>query len=218
MTVKLWNWDQEWKCSRTFEGHSHYVMSLSINPKDPNTFASACLDKTVKVWSFSGPTANYTLEAHDKGVNAVDYYHGSEKPYLISAGDDRTVKIWDYQTKACVQTLEGHVSNVSFACFHPTQAVIVSGSEDGMVKIWNATTYRLEQTLNYGLERCWCVAYVRGQQEIGLGFDEGVVVVKMGKEEPAVSMDNTGKIMWAKNAEVETAVIKSGGKVLLRSL
>ena len=211
MTIKLWNWDQDWKCVRVFEGHSHYVMSLAINPKDTNTFASSCLDRTVKVWNFAASTANYTLDAHDKGVNHVDYYHASDKPYLVTTGDDKLVKIWDYQTKACVQTLEGHTSNVSFACFHPTQPIIVSGSEDGTVKVWHANTYRLEQTLNYGLERAWCCAYLRGKQEIGMGFDEGVVVIRLGKEEPAVSMDNTGKIIWAKFSEIETAILKPAG-------
>jgi len=32
-----------------------------------------------------------------QGVNTVDYFHGGEKPYLISGADDRLVKIWDYQ-------------------------------------------------------------------------------------------------------------------------
>lgn len=40
---------------------------------------------------------NFTLEGHEKGVNCVDYYHGGDKPYLISGADDRMVKIWDYQ-------------------------------------------------------------------------------------------------------------------------
>lgn len=66
-------------------------MSLAFNPKDSNTFASACLDHTVKVWSLGSPTPNFTLEAHDKGVNYVDYYHGGDKPYLITTGDDRYV-------------------------------------------------------------------------------------------------------------------------------
>ena len=40
---------------------------------------------------------NFTLEGHEKGVNALDYYSGGDKPYLISGADDRTSKIWDYQ-------------------------------------------------------------------------------------------------------------------------
>ena len=38
-----------------------------------------------------------------QGVNCVDYFHGGEKPYLISGADDRLVKIWDYQVCFCVQ-------------------------------------------------------------------------------------------------------------------
>lgn len=49
MTIKLWNWDKKWTCQQVFEGHSHYVMQIVINPKDNNTFASASLDRTVKV-------------------------------------------------------------------------------------------------------------------------------------------------------------------------
>jgi len=26
MTIKLWDWDNNWDCKMTYEGHSHYVM------------------------------------------------------------------------------------------------------------------------------------------------------------------------------------------------
>ncbi len=42
---------QGWTCTQVFEGHSHYVMQVVFNPKDTNTFASASLDRTVKVRS-----------------------------------------------------------------------------------------------------------------------------------------------------------------------
>ncbi|KAI9692988.1 MAG: hypothetical protein M1822_004983 [Bathelium mastoideum] len=215
MSIKLWNWEQSWKCVQVFEGHSHYVMGLAINPKDTNTFASACLDRTVKIWSLGSGTPNFTLEAHEtKGVNHVDYYPQSDKPYILTTSDDRTVKVWDYTTKGLIATLEGHSSNVSFACYHPELPVIISGSEDGTVKIWHANTYRLEQSLSYGLERAWCVSYQRGRQGIAVGFDDGAVVVKMGREEPAVSMDASGKVIWARHSEILTTVIKSGDKTL----
>ena len=35
-----------------FEGHAHYVMMIKINPKDTNTFASASLDRSIKVRHF----------------------------------------------------------------------------------------------------------------------------------------------------------------------
>lgn len=211
MTIKLWDWEKGWKCVQIFEGHSHYVMGMAINPKDTNTFASACLDRTVKIWNLGSPHANFTLEAHEtKGVNHVDYYPQADKPYLLTTSDDKTVKVWDYTTKALIATLEGHTSNVSFACYHPELPVIISGSEDGTIKIWHANTYRLEQSLSYGLERAWCVSYQRGRQGIAMGFDDGAVVVKMGREEPAVSMDGSGKLIWARHSEVVSSVIKGG--------
>lgn len=49
LLIKLWNWERNWACQQVFEGHTHYVMQIVINPKDNNTFASASLDTTVKV-------------------------------------------------------------------------------------------------------------------------------------------------------------------------
>ncbi|KAG0379905.1 hypothetical protein BGX24_011069 [Mortierella sp. AD032] len=208
MTIRLWDWDKNWKCMQTFEGHTHFIMTVTINPKDTNTFASACVDRTVKVWSLGSSVANFTLEGHEKGVNWVDYYYGGEKPYLVTAGDDQLVKIWDYQNKTCVQTLEGHTQNATFAVFHPELPIIISGSEDGSVKIWHANTYRLENTLNYGLNRAWAIAYRRSTNDVALGFDHGSVVIKLGREEPTVSMDNGGKIIWAKHNDILTSSVR----------
>lgn len=66
MTIRMFDWEKEWKCVREFVGHQHYVMGLSINPKDTNVFASACLDRTIKIWSIDNATAKQTIEAHEK--------------------------------------------------------------------------------------------------------------------------------------------------------
>ena len=55
------------------------------------------------------------------------------------------------------------------------------------------------------------MSYQRGRQGIAVGFDDGAVVVTMGREEPAVSMDGSGKVIWAKHSEILTTVIKAGG-------
>lgn len=53
MLIKLWDWEKGWVCTQIFEGHSHYVMQVTFNPKDTNTFASASLDRTIKAGLFS---------------------------------------------------------------------------------------------------------------------------------------------------------------------
>lgn len=209
MLIKAWDWEKNWDCTMMFEGHSHYVMQVKFNPKDPNTFASASLDHTIKVWNLSSPVPNFTLEGHEKGVNCVDYYNGGDKPYLVTGGDDRAIRVWDYQTKACVQKLEGHSHNVSCVAFLPDRPLIVSGSEDGSVLLWHSNTYRLEQTLNYGMDRCWSVAYLKGANKVALGFDEGTVLVQMGKDTPVASMDTGGKVILAKHNEVSAVNVKT---------
>ena len=44
-----------------------------------------------------------------------------------------------------------------------------------------------------------------------IGYDEGTIMVKLGREVPVASMDNTGKIIWAKHNEIQTVNIKSVG-------
>ncbi len=51
MSIKMWDWEKQWKMVMCFEGHSHFVMHVTFNPKDGNTFASASMDRTVKVWN-----------------------------------------------------------------------------------------------------------------------------------------------------------------------
>eukprot|EP01004_Peranema_trichophorum_P003013 NODE_202_length_3244_cov_63.779558_g175_i0.p1 GENE.NODE_202_length_3244_cov_63.779558_g175_i0~~NODE_202_length_3244_cov_63.779558_g175_i0.p1 ORF type:complete len:1006 (+),score=232.17 NODE_202_length_3244_cov_63.779558_g175_i0:275-3019(+) len=222
MTVKLWDWSKGWQNTMVFEGHTHYVMGVVFNPKDPNTFATASLDKFVKVWNLTSTVPNFTLEGHDKGVNCVEYYRGGDKPYIISGSDDRTAKVWDYQTKCCIQTLSGHANNVSCVLFHPDLPLIITGSEDESVKIWQMATYRLETTLDYGLERVWAVGVRSGVNKLAIGCDKGSVVVKLGKDRFVCSMDQNGKIIFAHNNEIQQMNVKTavdeivdGEKVML---
>lgn len=83
-------------------------MSLAFNPKDTNTFASASLDKTIKVWNLASSHPNFTLEGkdgHTKGVNCISYYLGGEKPYLVSGSDDKYV---------CPHTINNNNTSFSF--------------------------------------------------------------------------------------------------------
>ena len=192
----------------TFEGHSHYVMMVAFNPKDTNTFASASLDRTIKVWGLNTLQPHFTLEGHEKGVNCVEYFQGGDRPYLVSGADDKMVKVWDYQTKQCVQTMEGHTHNVATVCCHPELPIIMSGSEDGTLRIWHATTYRLENTLTYAYERCWSIAALKGTNNVAIGYDEGTICIQMGNEDPIASMDTGGKIVFAKHNEISAIDIK----------
>jgi len=208
MSIKLWDWNQDFECTQFFDGHNHYVMQVKFNPKDTNTFASGSLDRSIRVWGLGSPVPHYTLEGHEQGVNCIDYYPSGDKPYILSGADDKTVKIWDYQTKSVVHSLEGHSHNVCAVLFHPKLPLIASASEDGTVRLWQSTTYRAESTLNYSMERAWALAATKDSNMLACGFDEGCVVVELGSDDPVASMDATGKVVWAKNNEIQTANVR----------
>ena len=208
MLIKLWDYDHGFATTMVFEGHSHFVMHVCFNPKDPNTFASASLDRTVKVWSLSQPTANFTLEGHEKGVNCVAYYPGPDKPYLASGSDDYTVKVWDYQTKAVVQSMEGHSHNVSAVAFHPELPLILSAGEDSKVNAWHSTTYRRETVMHSSYERPWSISVLKGSTNVAIGYDEGTQVIRLAKEEPAASMDSSGKVVYARHSGIMSVNVK----------
>ena len=71
MMVKVWNWENNWVCQQVFKCHSHYVMAVRINPENSNIFATASLDKTVKVWELGSTESCVTLEGHTNGVFCV---------------------------------------------------------------------------------------------------------------------------------------------------
>jgi coatomer subunit beta' len=185
-------------------------MQIVLNPREINSFASASLDKTIKIWtvSITTKTANYSLLGHQAGVNCVDYCHSGDKAHLLSGGDDSCVKLWDYQTKQCLYTFEGHEDNISAVAFHPELPIIISAAEDGKVNVWNSVTFEHECPLNYGLDRAWAIHAVKNSNYVALAFDEATVVIKIGNETPIVSFNN-GRVVWAKQGEVQLANLKS---------
>jgi len=173
--IKLWDWSRCWLNIAVYNGHNNYVMSVAFNPNDSNTFASASLDKTVKVWNITSGECESTLVGHEKGINCVAYQSSTGKPYLASGSDDHTLKVWDYEAKECVQTVEGHTHNVSAVLFHPSLPIIVSASEDESVKVCNSSTYEAVTLLQLSLKRVWATA-TKGTK-LAFGCDDGIGVV-----------------------------------------
>jgi len=54
----------------------------------------------------------------------------------------------------------------------------------------------------------------QGSNNVAMGYDEGSIMIKLGREEPAMSMDSNGKIIWAKHSEIQQANLKAMTGVL----
>lgn len=56
-----------------------------------------------------------------------------------------------------------------------------------------------------------CLLEYINSYRVVIGYDEGTIMIKIGREEPVASMDSSGKIIWAKHNEVQTVNIKTVG-------
>lgn len=78
-----------------------------------------------------------------------------------------------------------------------------------MIRFWHSNTYKLETSLNYNMDRIWGLDIAQDSSNvIAFAFDEGTVVVKLGNDEPVVSM-NSGKVVYAKNFEFFSVNLKA---------
>mmetsp|Transcript_2736 Transcript_2736/g.4672 ORF Transcript_2736/g.4672 Transcript_2736/m.4672 type:complete len:384 (+) Transcript_2736:9-1160(+) len=208
--ILMFDWDKNWQRVNSYDDHEHYVMQTAINPKDSSMFASASLDRSIKIWTISTSknNANFSLLGHVAGVNCIDFCSDQERSHLVSGGDDGQVKVWDYQTKQCLYSFEkGHQDNVVAVAYHPDIPIIFSAGEDDIINIWNSLTFRNEQVLNYGLKRVWSIHALPASNYVALGFDEATVVLKIGNEVPMVSYSN-GKVVLVNKSDIQTFNLK----------
>lgn len=207
--IKIWNYESGFSLKRTLNEHQHFVLALAFNPKDPSKFASASMDKSVKIWNLTTDgKANLTLTGHKGSVNAVDFYKG-DRPHFATGSDDKTIKVWDYQTKQCLSTIEAHTAAVHSVLFHPQLPILFSASEDNRAIVHHSHSYNILNTLEYNLGSVWAVAISPEDRNIiAFGFDEGSVLVKIGSDDPVVSISN-GKLIFTKSMEVYSANLKA---------
>lgn len=142
-------------------------------------------------------TCNFTLEGHEKGINCLDYYPGTDRPWLFSGGDDCQVRVWDYQARTCLRTLTGHAQNVSTLIMHPTLPLLLTGGEDGALRCWSTSSgsFKQEACLRLPLERIWTLAVK--SLEVAIGGDAGSMVMQLGRSEPVFSLGG-GKLLWTR--------------------
>ncbi|KAL3748706.1 hypothetical protein ACJRO7_009875 [Eucalyptus globulus] len=190
--IKLWDREKDWMRTQTFEGHPHCLMRVAFDPQDPNAFASASLDGTIKIWNVHSSAPKFTLDAHEKGLKLVDYFSTPDMLYLLSGLNDYTAKVWDDKGRKCVQTLQGYEHNVTAVCVHPDLPIAIPGSEEETLRmeckwLWvcivgvctviacSRMQLQLKHALKFSHGRIWNIAHQKGS----FACNEGIAVVEL---------------------------------------
>jgi coatomer protein complex subunit alpha (xenin) len=131
----------------------------------------------------------YVLEGHDRGVNWAAFH--PTKPLIVSAGDDRLVKLWRLsETKAWeIDTCRGHFNNASCAVFHPHLDMLLSVGEDKMIRCWDLNKRSQVQAFRRENDRFWVISAHPTLNLFAVGHDAGVMVFRLERERPAMTLD-----------------------------
>jgi WD40 repeat protein len=117
---------------QTFVGHTSEV-KMSTFRADGKRLATACGDKTVRVWDVANGEAVATLP-HPIGTFAPLFVEKSD--LLLTADYHGEVYVWDYTQSALLQTVTCHADLISRLAISDDQSVLVTGSRDGTVRLW----------------------------------------------------------------------------------
>jgi len=94
-TCILWDVANESKI-RDFEEHIGDVMSLSLNPNDPNIFVSGACDGQAKMWDLSSGKCIQTFDAHEADINSVQFLPSGKG--FVTGSDDGSCKLFDIRS------------------------------------------------------------------------------------------------------------------------
>ncbi len=177
-------------------GHQESVFSVSFSP-DGKTFASASVDKTIKLWDLATGREIQTFSGHQSGVVSVSF--SPDGKTLASGSSDKTIKLWNIATGKETQTLSGHKKGVNSVSFSPDGKTLASGSGDNTIKLWNIATGKENQTLS---------GHKKGVNSVSFSPD--------GKTLASGSYDNTIKL-WDLATGKETQTF-SGHKKTVNSV
>eukprot|EP00835_Amoeboradix_gromovi_P001827 NODE_92_length_21718_cov_0.361950.p1 type:complete len:1076 gc:universal NODE_92_length_21718_cov_0.361950:4737-1510(-) len=231
-TLRIWNYLNR-TCIAILTGHNHYCMHAVFSPSNLNNFIISCsLDQTIRIWDYtvlktkhttnkssSGGvigdsfqmdcTVKFVLEGHDRGVNWVQ--HHPTQPLIVSAADDRQVKVWRIgESRAWeLSSFRGHYNNVSSCCFHPFLDLILSNSEDKSIRVWDINKRIMVNTFKRDNDRFWCITNHPNQALFACGHDSGVIVFKLQRERPPISVFNNLIYTVRNNAIIQFNTIDS---------
>jgi ribosome assembly protein RRB1 len=140
--IYLWNPDgASWQVDSTpFSGHLDSVEDVQWSPVETDVFASASVDKTVRIWDARNKNGSALTKenAHDSDVNVISW--NEKVTFLVLSGsDDGSFKVWDLRKlNEPTRHYNYHKKPITSLQWNPNDdSGLAVASEDDTVSVWD---------------------------------------------------------------------------------
>ena len=126
------------KAVSTFSDHTSDVMSIAVNPNNPNQFVSGSCDTQAKVWDKRQPLApTHEFWGHEADINCVEFC--SDGYTFVSGSDDASVRLWDLRSSRELAKFcdEGVIHGITSIGISRSGRIIYAGQDDYNCMMWD---------------------------------------------------------------------------------
>ncbi|MCL2443636.1 MAG: caspase family protein [Treponema sp.] len=143
--IKLWDVNSGREI-RTFNGHSHNVMSVAFSP-DGKQIVSGSWDNTIILWDVASGQEIKVFSGYTSPVGSVAISPDGRQVITATRASiettgtlDNTIKLWDIFNGREIRRFFGHSNTVRSIAFNPNGRQILSGSSDDTIRLWETST------------------------------------------------------------------------------
>jgi len=134
--VTVWNPETRKEVYSFWVGGNSSSTRIDFSP-DSKLLASACPDRTVKLWDLATGQVSLVLRGQSGYRCHVAF---NKDGSLLASACAQTVKVWNVKTGEVQLDLQGHDTQVSCLAFSPDGRYLASAGQDGVLKVWDVTT------------------------------------------------------------------------------
>lgn len=168
MSCMLWDIETGQLMER-FDDHSGDVMTVSVDPTNPNIFVSGACDDTAKLWDIRQLTPVKTFHGHGSDINAVEFFPNGQA--FGSGSDDATCRLFDIRAYTQLREYgkKDLLQGITSVAFSASGRYLFAANEHWETHVWDTLKAKDVQVLFGHDNRVSCLGVTKDGKALCTG-------------------------------------------------